>query len=116
MSWRARDIVRCRSLYDVRDWWSCRWWNQGLNHDWHTTRNMSMEAPSLRCWLGIHAMVWDTEIGRSWSEPGEPGWACQDCLAEGFPVRIRFTIWFEEHLPARLVQAFFDWRYGKTDG
>ncbi len=64
-------------------------------------------------------MEWDPYAGRSWSEPGEPGWECRHCVEPGFPVRVRAVIWMWEHAPMRWYAEWRidrDWQRYLRDG
>lgn len=50
-----------------------------------------------RCFIGLHYPEFDLYRGRSYMDPGEPGWACEACDQEPcYRLRDRLLIWFTE--------------------
>jgi len=47
-----------------------------------------------RCYFGWHYPEYMHDLGRSYDEPGEPGYACPYDMEEVLPLRWRFSEWF----------------------
>lgn len=73
MDWEA---LRSDVAYDLerREWRQLRW-----------------RLRDALCELGLHWPIeYHHDLGRSYSAPGEPGWACSRCLRERLPYRSVF--------------------------
>jgi len=113
--WRFRDIGRVRSRVDLEDWWSCRYWTQGLRPGFD---RLPTTSRSLRCWLGIHDSEWHDACGpwHSYVEPPEPGFCCKDCGNEVFPVRTALLLTLEgSRLVGPLLERYHEWRWRNDD-
>jgi hypothetical protein len=65
-----------------------------------------------RCYLGLHYPQFYADLGQSYYEPGEPGWACGWCEKEPcYRLPDRLLVWFEEtRIGQWYVYTFLSWK------
>ena len=112
--WSFKDIKYVRSLDDLKDWWSDRYWTAGLRPGFDT--RSSYRARSLRCWLGIHDAEWMNDAFGDYYDGYESGFGCNQCMQEVFPVRVALQCTLEEsRILGPLVERYYDWKYRNAD-
>jgi len=69
--------------------------------------HLTLAITSWTCHHKLHRFEYDPESGRSWSEPGGPGWDCVYCGRGGYPYRYAIADWAWGHAPLRWIT---EWR------
>ena len=83
------------------------YWLEEASYHLQIRFHLTLALTGWLCRRGVHRFEYDPESGRSWSEPGEPGWDCVYCLRSGYPYRYAVQDWFWGHAPLRW---YAEWR------